>query len=542
MSDKIINTFQQRRQLALAVAELAQTQDEQSLIAAAREIHENYPDTMIQVELLKNLETPDSQLRGGLGQLAALLPPEEIGPALRSIAGDRSQSSQSRLTAALLLSRFMGDPISPALLGDLTQSDEVALQSLREAVEEGKRNRHVLLEYVTQMREAGDHVAPMVLELLERLPEADRVELLRLIALDDREFVAEDALARLERLASELDEDAPRSALRGLHTLQFLLPPARAAHAERALRKLRFTGKVYRPPEPVGWRALMSIADLTGWQAIWFVRMPQFAESATGHDNTGERAGAIIYLTLNNHTGQIHALADEQMQIDELPPQQPLGQIVPVETDAGRRVSFLEAPFEFARWRLLTLLPRHWELASQLPPEFRLSSDLLFEFDRPEVSPKLRHYFQEETGGIGLPQLGIDRAEALHAAAAELLSHPAMAVWLYYNRSIIASLAGIETPDSDDQREALAQAILVQLEQRPESAQLPAAMAAGLRAQSAWFDLSGNPETARLVLEFAKAVPQLPISQNPLLAAVVEAELRARNHGADSSTGPAAAE
>ncbi len=54
-------------------------------------------------------------------------------------------------------------------------------------------------------------------------------------------------------------------------------------------------------------------------------------------------------------------------------------------------------------------------------------------------------------------------------------------------------------------------------------------MAAGLRAQAAWFAISGNPQTANLVLQLAEAMPHLPISQNPLLAAVVETELR---HGA----------
>ena len=74
MSDKIINTFQQRRQVAIAVADLAQIRDQRALIAAAQEIHDAYPDSMIQAEILKRLDTPDSQLRGGLGHLAALLP------------------------------------------------------------------------------------------------------------------------------------------------------------------------------------------------------------------------------------------------------------------------------------------------------------------------------------------------------------------------------------------------------------------------------------------------------------------------------------
>ena len=86
---------------------------------------------------------------------------------MRSIAADRSQAAQSRLTAALLLSQFVGDPAPPALLSDLGQTNEVAYQSLLEAVEEGKSNRHILLEYTLQMRHAGDEIAPMILDLLD---------------------------------------------------------------------------------------------------------------------------------------------------------------------------------------------------------------------------------------------------------------------------------------------------------------------------------------------------------------------------------------
>ncbi len=335
MPDTLTNTFQQRRKLAIAVAELAETEDGRSLAAAARDIYDAFPDDLIQAEILRNLETPDSQLRGGLGQLAALLPSELISPALRSVAADRGQSAQRRLTAAMLASQFLGEPVPAALLSDLSHGNEVAFQSLIEAVEESKRNRHVLLEYVMQMRQAGDHVPPMILDLLDRLPGEDRVELLRLIALDDRENVAINALGRLDLLAAT---DAGADALRALHVLQFLLPPDLTGFAEDALRRQRFRGRVYRPPEPAGWRALMSVADLTGSQALWFVRMPRASASESGAD------GAILYLTLNNFTGEVDALANERMRMDELPPPSAVGQIVPVETDAGRQVLSWRSP------------------------------------------------------------------------------------------------------------------------------------------------------------------------------------------------------
>lgn len=511
MSDGISGAFQLRRQLALAVAELAQKTDGRSLISATRDIYDSFPDELIQAEILRNLETPDSQLRGGMGQLAALLPSDEIGPALRAVAADRSQTAHRRLTAAMLLSRYIGDPVSPALLSDLRQGDEVAFQSLVEAVEEGKRNRHILLEYVLQMRQAGDHVAPKILEILDRIPESDRVELLRLIALDDRESVAEDALARLEALASS---PASAEALRALHVLQFVLPPNLTGLAEDALRRQRFRGNVYRPPKPDGWRALMGIADLTGNQALWFVRTPADAESD----------GAILYMSVNNYTGQLDAFAQEDMQVDELPPQQTAGQIAPIQTDAGRQVPFLEVPFDFARWRVQQLLALLRETTPELPPEFRLYCDLIWEFDRPEPPVDLLRFFDTSRGEDTDESPG----EHIHEAAtmtAQLLNQPVMALWLNHNRSLVATLPDTLVPSTSEERAALVRAILAQMEQHLEGQHLSAAMAASLRAQAAWFEISGNRDAAELALALAESVAGLRVSQNPLLAAVVDAEL-----------------
>ena len=125
---------------------MAETETEEELQAAAQAIAESYSSDLILGEIVKRLDTPNSQLRGGLGHLAALLPPEEVVPVLRSAVGDRRNGAQERITATLLLERFVGEPVPAALLSDLSQSNEVAFQSLREAVGDGKFNRHILLE------------------------------------------------------------------------------------------------------------------------------------------------------------------------------------------------------------------------------------------------------------------------------------------------------------------------------------------------------------------------------------------------------------
>src|SRR5262249_3904234 len=158
---------------------------------------------LLAAAVIKHLDTTNSQLRGGLGHLASLLPPEEISPLLRSAAANRANAAQTRVTAALILERFMGENLSPAILHDLGQTNELAFQSLREAVEEGVRNRHVLLEYVTQMHQTNEQIALMVLDLVGRLEPDQRVDFYRLLSQDEWSLVAGAALPRLERLAAE---------------------------------------------------------------------------------------------------------------------------------------------------------------------------------------------------------------------------------------------------------------------------------------------------------------------------------------------------
>jgi hypothetical protein len=62
MTDKIINTFQQRRQLEQAVADLAQTNNEAELAQAARTITHAFPHEMIPTLLVKHPDTTNGQI------------------------------------------------------------------------------------------------------------------------------------------------------------------------------------------------------------------------------------------------------------------------------------------------------------------------------------------------------------------------------------------------------------------------------------------------------------------------------------------------
>jgi hypothetical protein len=506
MADKIIHSFQQRRQLGQDVAALAQTQSEAELIERVRQLLREHPADLLAATVIKNLDTPNSQVRGGLGHLASLLPPDEISPLLRGAAANRVNPPQMRVTAALILERFLGETLSPALLNDLSQTNEVAFQSLREAVEEAARNRHVLWEYVTQMHQTNEQIALMVLDLAERLEPEQRVDFYRLLAQDEWPVVARTALPRLERLATENE-----AALTALYTLRFMLAPDEAEQVTRTLRKLQFTGHHYTPPTPNKWRALMSPPDIGGNYSIWFV-----------HEASEGRAdGTLLGMVVNHRLGIVQCFGSEILPADQLPTPHPVGQLVTVRSDHGQAAVLLEVPFEVARWLVAQTHSAHWASVPlrPLPGEYRLYGDRLWSFAMPEVDPALAAYFGEDESPL-------PPADELDRAAVELLAHPALAGWSFNNRLLLHSLGAAASSPAQLPMQEMAAVMLVELSQRAETVQLLAALSAALRAQAVWLHIAGNLESAQRAHLLARTMAQLPPTQNPLLLRLLEASMR----------------
>ena len=533
MDDNIIHSFQQRRQLTQALDDLANSANEPDLLARVRALVHTFPSDLLTTMLVRTLETTNSQIRGGLGHLASLLPPEEIVPALRSAVANRSNSPQTRATAALILERFLGETLPPALLADLNQTNEVAFQSLREAVAEGALNRHVLLEYVTQMRQTPESIAFLVLDLLARLELADRIQLLRLIAQDDRPAVAGAALQQLEQLAGR-DDPAPSggnpqgAALTALYTLQWMLPPDPAARVGRTLRKLQFAGHRYTPPPATGWRALFSPADVAGNYTIWFV-----------HAAESRADGVIMGMVLNQQLGIRQVFGAEDLPPEQIPKQQSIGQLVTVRTDAGVNAVLLEAPFDFGRHRLAAAQAAHWTQGASpsLPGEYRLYGDRLWGFAPPVVGPDLARCVDEREPPSPLPSLA-----ELDQAAAEVLAHPAMQGWTFNNRIFLQRAFGRDSSPPEASalwtrlpQHELARMVLTELDQSQERDTLVASLSAGLAAQAAWLYIAGSHAIARHAHLLARCMPALPLAANPILTRLIETGLlRTRNNRTDS--------
>jgi hypothetical protein len=451
-----------------------------------------------------------------LGQLCTLLPAQEVGDALRAVAGNRQKTPQERTTAALILQRFLDQPAPPALLADLAGADETPYQSLLEAVAEGKQNRHVLLEYVRQMQEHPVDVAFMVQRLIDRLPLADGAELLRLIAHDERRQVAHSAI---ERLAAAAAAEGGELCLRSLHTLALSLRPEEAALAERSLRKLQFAGKRYMPPPADGWQALLGPSDPSGYTSVWFVRRPEV--NTGNYGEMGEKSkdeGIWLGFILSVEGGILQFSGSEGMQRSFLPPLAVEGKLVTVRTSAGHHAVMLAAPFDASRWLVRQALEAHWRQPAPqpVPDEYVLYSDLLWQYAAPGLSPDLAHWW-ERSARTQLPH-----APAVAAAAQELVSEAAMEGWLRWS---LATWQGVKYRSQQAPAVppgTLVSLLLRELGRMPDHRALLQAMTAGLRVQTLWYAIAGDVANAERAALLAQATAILPITDNPLIAALLE--------------------
>lgn len=502
MSDKIINTFQQRRQLEQAFSDLAATTSDLELREAAKSIVHTFPAEGVLSALIKRLDSPSGQVRGGLGHIAGLLDSDEVLPALRNVAANRGLSPQARLTAASIAHRYLGTALPHVLLADLTDTEEIAFQSLREALDEARYNRHVLLEYVMQMQEHPEAIAWMVMDMLERVVPEERAELLRLIAQDARVAVTKGAIQRLEALALAGTEGAARA----LHTLRFALTGDLATQAERSERKARFGGHAYTPPSTDGWRALLSSADPNGGQSVWLLRAP-IAE-VDGVD------GILLGFAHNELLGMTHFFGTETLDKTLLPQPAPLGTLVTVTMDSGHTAAMLEAPFDYGRWLLQQALARRQTLhpEEERDDEYKLYNDLVWQFAPPsfESSAWPRWQYTSPTNALSEPRLtAVERT----AITERLFQHPVMEHWQLHNGALLSTGERSTLPQQE-----LVTALLKQMERGSDGQQLGLALQAGLRVQASWLYLAGEMALAEQCAALAESLTSLPVTQNPVLA------------------------
>ena len=527
MSDKIINTFQQRRQVNEAVAALANASSEPELAQAVLRITQEYAPKLILPTLRKYLNTGSSQMRGGLGRLAAQLPHPETVALLRKETGRRDNPTQTRLTAALILEKFLQVEVSAGLMGDLRDPNIIVMQSLHEALEEGRANRHVLLEYVRQMRQESRDVAFLVLDLLGQLAEVDQPELLRLIAYDSRAEVAEAAITRLSALRDPAV--AAQSAV-ALHALQSSLQPDLAQVAARQLRKLRLAGARWEPTPADDWWALITPCDFQGSQRLWFLR------SGNGAD------GTLIGLRINRVGGILETFGSEMVDRQYLPPRRDEGELLSVSLAPGDSTVFLTIPYAYARHCLQQSLERHWRApARALPEEFTLYNPFVFQHSAGAVSPQVSALL--ESG----PDLWTQEESDLSRVTGKLLGHPAMAGWFLPVQNTQADQAGDahnqrgqdRPPTGEHPLANLPMEALGRLARAIVAENVPQELAEQLRqallAQAAWLHIAGHQSYARHAVYTAESLRHEPLHSHPLLLQMIALGI-SRLHERDITT------
>jgi hypothetical protein len=399
-SGKIITTLRRRRELEAALRALRTARDDDELDAQARALAQQGAPVL--AAILRSLDTADPRLIGALGKVAMYLERSDTVAALRAAARDPRRTDRERMSAILILDRFLGEEVEEGLFQGLRDPNAVARESLQEVMAEARSNRGIWIEYLEQLAEQPDDVPFLVMQTLLDLDEEGSVEPLRLLAQDPQEATAREAIRRL----GAIRRPEAAAALRSL--LPTLAPPLRAL-AERALRKLQLSGIRLDPlPAPGSeWRALVTPVDGAGNQAVWLIgRRPR------------ERYCRFLGLLLDDQHGIRDAVGNDRMRAQQLPPRRPVGSILALSPAgaSGRYVLFLETTFAYAQRVVLQSLAHNFASGTPTPLVYRLLNPYLWGH---EIAP-----LPAAEPCVASP--------SLLPQTPELLDHPALEGWFIH--------------------------------------------------------------------------------------------------------------
>jgi hypothetical protein len=460
---KVLTGLMERRALEAAFGELAEITSPTLQVERAQELARQ--GAAVLPVLLSLLETSDPQLRGGLGQVAARLTRAEVVPALLHVARSPEQSKQARLTALTILDRFLHEPVDDTLLGDLTNPEALAQQSLREVLHEMARNPFSVIEYLNQLAEQPPEVWLMIVNAIPSMPASpDVVTLLRMFAQSEDASLAHSALEQLGRIRTA-------DAALALSCLAAILPPQRAQLAERGLRKLRLGGVA--PPgtdisgNSLGWRALISPLNGAGYQVIWFIGR------STLRDH-----GTLFSVLTRDPDGIVNSFGSTEVPADALPPQQPTGTLHTVAQSADLPpITFLEVTFDAGRKAVREALELNWQTDNPTPLEYRLLNPLIWST---KLDPE-----------AGLPVIPAGR-EYTPAQAIKVLEHPAFASWFWQDPALVEAARGLgRQPNPEARRDHI-----TMLANSRFTSDVVTCYQRRLRAMARWLALASQPEMA----------------------------------------------
>jgi hypothetical protein len=459
---RVLTGLMERRALEAAFGELAHITNPALQVERAQEIARQ-GSTAVPV-LLSFLDTADPQLRGGLGQVAARLPREEVVPALLQVARSRQQSEQARLTALTILDRFLHQPVDEALISGLRSPEALAQQSLREVLYEMARNPFSVIEYLTQLAEQPAEVARMILEAIPSMPASpDLVTLLRMFAQGDVPSLAQGALEQLGRTRSA-------DAALALFCLAATLPPQRSQLAKRGLRKLQLSGILPPAPDvgnPLGWRALLSPVNGAGYQVIWFIGR----SSSRGYDT-------LFSVLTRDPDGVVGSFGSTEVPDEALPSPGPAGALHTVaQSEDMPPITFLEVAFDTGRQVVREALALNWQSGTPTPLEYRLLNPLIWSSS-----------FDPEAGSA----IVTGAAPYTPVEAIKVLRHPAFANWFWQDPALSEAARKLSQQASPEARRAA----VTRLAATGFTPEVVTSYQRRLRGMARWLLLASQPEMA----------------------------------------------
>jgi len=331
------------------------------------------------------------------------------------------------------------------------------------------------------------------------MPAESQVELLRMMAQDERKEVASQAMEMLGR-----NRTAPAG--RALQMLRPTISPQLHEALERAQRKLTLAGVSIEPlPLPdSSWRTLVSPIDGGGVQKVLFIQ-----------PCSDSKRYRFLSLTISDRFGIVDAEGGDGVASLQFPEPAPLGTVHTfVLFQYVLSLLLMEADFDYGRRLILRGLQTHFEKNIPTPLAYRLWNDFIWGYSAETVKTDFQ-----------LPRHRSKPDADYLARSSSLLDLPAFATWFVQSPLIeeyAERLFSRVTPHGVD----ISHAWLAELtEAHFDNPEILERFAWRLQTMSEWLLLSGQEEAAHLALIAGSYLHRIPPSQHPLLLGMVRGGL-----------------
>lgn len=464
---RILHSFGDRLAIEQAVKALGQTTNAYQQEKLAKELAAKGKPALN--ALLRHLDANNPTLRGGLGRLATHLQDEEVIPALKRAAMDENRTDAARLTAVMILERYLEQEIDPAMAQRMPASYDVARESGEEALLIAETKPLVLVEYAEQLLDEPPEIVEAVLHVIVAMENPNRVLLLLAIAAYGDEALQKDIIRALGSIRHPV-------ALQALQTLRRLSSPQQHPLIRRQVQKLTMAGVKLAETENL--RALWSPVNAQGHSFLWFIR-PHLQKDGQGD---------ALILILHQDLGIIYASAYPDFDLNALPLPAPRG-----KTHSARMIN------SHHQLRMVEMAPALG---------LRLLDDALQtmrdqDFPWPAEIVVFGRWLWRESPPDPAPWPTLPKpAEAIdETTAQDLLEHPAFAAWVWEMPEISILLSGQSENTLSKNSEIHKQAVeaLLNEDNGPVLAQR-------LLQQARWFTLSKDRIHAAQALAVREAV------------------------------------